>query len=218
MLSGLQLTSRGLRSELSDEDFAGATSVFSRVHCMPLRAFVAPELLRRLNDDLTCSQELFWDDGFGTEFRLVGGELATSMLEVLLNDRSVISAIARLTQRSLCSFTGRVFRLLPGKNEDSSWHTDKSEGRSVGLSINLGGEYEGGEFQLRDQGDTVFRFANTGAGDALIFGIGDGLSHRVTAVTGSRPRTTFAGWFLDRGTLAERLRDRRAALAAQVES
>lgn len=218
MLSGLQLTSRGLRCALSDEDFAGAASVFSRVHCLPLRAFVAPPLLQRLNDDLSGSQELFWNDGFGTEFRLLGGELATSMLEVLLNDRSAISAIARLTQRSLCSFTGRVFRLVPGRNDDSSWHTDKSEGRSVGLSVNLGGEYEGGEFQFRDRDETVFRFCNTGAGDALLFAIGDGLSHRVTAVTGPRPRTTFAGWFLDRGSLADRLREGRAALAGEIQS
>jgi len=70
--------------------------------------------------------------------------------------------------------------------------------RLIGLSVNLGMQsYDGGVFQLseRHSKDILCEVANTGSGDGILFRIADNLTHRVTTVEGTAPKTAFAGWF-----------------------
>jgi hypothetical protein len=65
---------------------------------------------------------------------------------------------------------------------------------------------------MRPRGDErlLVEFANTTPGDATLFRISDSLVHRVTSLTGSQPKTAFAGWFVaNEASLADRLRERR---------
>jgi hypothetical protein len=48
---------------------------------------------------------------------------------------------------------------------------------------------------------------NPGLGDAVVFRIGRGFSHRIRPVEGRVPRTAFAGWFCETPDFMERLRD-----------
>jgi hypothetical protein len=79
-----------------------------------------------------------------------------------------------------------------------SWHEDMLENRIVGMSLNLSRRtFAGSAFQLRnrDSKQILYEVANTGCGDAIIFRLADHLQHRNTQVTGSGPKTAFAGWF-----------------------
>ena len=66
------------------------------------------------------------------------------------------------------------------------------------MSINLSPKgYDGGVFELRERATKRFfaQLANDGIGNARLFRIAPELEHQVSAVTGSRPRIAFAGWF-----------------------
>jgi hypothetical protein len=47
----------------------------------------------------------------------------------------------------------------------------------------------------QESGTVLSEMVNTGQGDAILFRISHNLKHMVTAVTGSEPKTAFAGWF-----------------------
>ena len=72
------------------------------------------------------------------------------------------------------------------------------ENRLIGMSLNLSKDvFQGAVFQLRDRYSKriLHETANTGCGDAIIFRLADHLQHRNTEVTGTAPKTAFAGWF-----------------------
>ena len=106
-------------------------------------------------------------------------------------------------------FDGWVYRMSPRCGHHDEWHTDFSDGRLVGMSVNLSSEpYLGGRFQLRRRGSTALLadVSNSVLGDALIFRISDDLVHRVTDVEGTQDKMSFAGWFHGVGpSFAERL-------------
>ena len=132
---------------------------------------------------------------------------------MLLNDSTLFETVQSITG---CDPIGScypvVFRLDPGTGGDS-WHDDVDGNRLVGLTVNIGGRYDGGVLQLRDRrtGHLLGAVANTGPGDAVMFRIARGVEHCVTPVTGMLPRLTMAGWF-QREPKATRDWPRRLAL------
>ena len=139
-----------------------------------------------------------------THFGGLATELGTwdsrsvGVLTFFVNDPRVLQFVARVSgQPRLSRFVGRVYHRIPGTHHDS-WHDDINPARLVGMSVNLGSsDFEGGEFQIRETATKrpLGQIANTGPGDAILFEIGDGLEHRTTPLTGTVPKTAYAGWF-----------------------
>jgi hypothetical protein len=91
-----------------------------------------------------------------------------------------------------------VYRLDPNTDQRHDWHDDLEDGRQLGFSLNISTDrFEGGALQLRERNPeritaTVY---NTVPGDAVIFRLHKNVQHQVHPITGSVPRTVFAGWF-----------------------
>jgi hypothetical protein len=121
------------------------------------------------------------------------------ILAFLTNDPPFLQMVREVTGcTELDVFDGRVYRMDPALPARDSWHNDWCENRLVGMSLNVSGSaFEGGVFQLRDRrsNQVLHEVANTGSGDAIIFRLAAHLQHRNTEMTGSVPKTAFAGWF-----------------------
>jgi hypothetical protein len=121
-----------------------------------------------------------------------------AIIGTLLNDRRLFEAVRAL---SACDpigcFKGTVYRMEPRPEHFDTWHGDTDGNRMVTLSVNLGDAYDGGVLQIREKpsNQLVHEVANTGAGDAILFDLGDHLEHRVSGVTGQATKMALAGWF-----------------------
>jgi hypothetical protein len=132
------------------------------------------------------------------ELKLETGK-AVGLLTFLTNDPALFEVVRGITGCDrIGSYTGRVYRMLPGAEHEGKWHTDLLPGRMVAMSINLSeAPYSGGVLEIREQKskNVLQRVTNNGFGDAVIFRIDSALAHRLTAVEGDTPKTAFAGWF-----------------------
>lgn len=120
------------------------------------------------------------------------------LLHFVMNDPAVIHFIAEVSGTQPTGFVGSVYRIVPGMAHRDSWHDDVDDNRLVALTLNFSETiFEGGELELRErgQGDPLWRIANTGPGDALLFAIAPNLEHRIRPMAGSAPKTALAGWF-----------------------
>lgn len=176
-------------------------SRFAGEHVVRLEGFLDPELLRAVNryidDGVFAERE---DAGIARELCLQAPNRALDLLQFVLNAPQMFDCIRAIANCApIAMFHGRVYRFDPAVPHHDSWHDDTAAGgRLAGLSLNLGGAFHGGEFQIRDKRapDEAVTVANTGRGDAIVFAIHPGLEHRVRPVTGSAPKTALAGWFL----------------------
>jgi len=98
------------------------------------------------------------------------------------------------------AFAGRTYRMVPGSGHVGDWHTDAIDGRVAALSINLSEQpFDGGTTMVRDEA-TKRVIAEAGGsdmrpGDALLLRLRPDLAHRVCEVTGTEPKTSYAGFF-----------------------
>jgi hypothetical protein len=120
------------------------------------------------------------------------------LLHFVLNDPAVIQFVADVSATQPSGFVGSVYRILPGMGHRDSWHSDVDGNRLVALTLNLSEEmFEGGELEMRgrERRQPLWRLANTGPGDALLFAIAPDLKHRIRPMAGRTPKTALAGWF-----------------------
>ncbi len=172
---------------------------FEQNHCFRIRRLLNPPILALLQRRLAAAE---FGDNTHAE---IGRELlmrdagVSSILHFVINTPAFLEALREISSLpEIKSFTGRVFKLLPGPDHYTKWHNDLAEGRLIGMSLNLTPEeYSGGIFMIRERRATepLCEVANTGFGDANFFRISPALVHQVTPVTGTIPRTAFAGWF-----------------------
>lgn len=180
---------------------AEARDRFTRTAAVVLKGFLAPPLLEwvqaqvRLGDFSTNVHP-----NSGVEEVMAHRDVVW-LMRFLLGARDVLAAVEQITGAPpLSSSIVRVYRFLPNTGHHHDWHDDFSDGRRLGLSVNLSESYfEGGNLQLRRSGSTALLndIRNTGPGDAVIFGLGDDLEHQVLPVVGAAPRVALAGWFLE---------------------
>jgi hypothetical protein len=134
------------------------------------------------------------------------------MLLFLVNNVGLFQFVETVTGCGpIGCFTGRVYRLVPGRGHHDSWHSDRGEHRMIAMSVNLStGVYSGGALQIRDRssGQIVHEVANVGFGDAILFRLADHLQHRLTEVEGDVPKTALAGWFCSRPDFFALLKER----------
>lgn len=199
-MSLVQLTRRGAVRTGSAQAFADARARFDREHCLVLSGFVAPDLLGSLQRQLAAegfAHKL--NRGIGTELRLPPGALSGG-IEFLANDPVLFAAIQDLTGcPAIGCYRGRVYRMMPGADHASDWHSDLSGGRMITMSVNLSEDvFEGGDLQIRDADSrtVIAHLRNVGFGDAVIFRIDPRLEHQVLPLTGTVPRSAYAGWYL----------------------
>ena len=195
----LQLRHQSTAVTASAEALAAARAAFERDKYVKLPAFVEPALLTTLLAELDRTE--FYDrvhEGIGTELCAVPG-VVTGTLEMLMNDPVLHHAVEAITGCGhIGCFQGRAYRLVPNTGHYDSWHSDVGEDRLVALSLNLGREpYEGGRLQIRyaDAIDVLSEVSNPITGEAVMFRVHPTLRHRVGPVTGTVPRTAYAGWF-----------------------
>lgn len=131
------------------------------------------------------------------DLKLDDGDLI-GLLHFVVNDPAVIRFVADVSATDPTGFVGSVYRIAPGMGHSDSWHSDVDGNRLVALTVNLSAErFEGGELEMRQRGRQrpMWRIANTGPGDALLFAIAPNLQHRIRRMVGSTPKTALAGWF-----------------------
>jgi hypothetical protein len=185
---------------------------FDRCHGLRLRGFLDPDLLDYVRRGL--QHATFYDrdhDDIARE-ECMHENTTLAMLWLIANDPRLFGAIERITGcDTIRYFNGRVYRMRAGANHYDRWHSDMTDGRLIGISVNLSnGEFRGGQFELRstETDAAAWQVANTGPGDAILFRIDENLRHRVTTVEGSVPRVAYAGWFQSAPDLLALLKDR----------
>jgi hypothetical protein len=195
------VTRRGLTLELGPHQWRAIGDAFARDHHVFLRGFLGDDVLSIFRTRL--ARGAFRnriEDGREIE-RTLDDPAVVAMYLVALNDPAVFTAVTRVTGCGpIGCFSGRVH--LRGPREDGGhyypWHSDATDHRLIGLTVNLGDKpYEGGvlEIRRRDTEVVIARASNPTPGDAVIFRISSELEHHVTPVTAGGPRVVLAGWF-----------------------
>lgn len=193
------------RSHVSIETRATALDAlgqrFSEERCLQLPGFFGGDLLttvmRRLGTARFKERIAARVVPPAVDLKLDDADLV-GLLHFVLNDPAVIQFVARVSATKPTGFVGSVYRIAPGMGHRDSWHDDVDGNRLVALTLNVSeGRFEGGELELREHGQDqpLWRIANTGPGDALLFAIAPHLEHRIRPMTGSVAKTALAGWF-----------------------
>ena len=193
----LQLTSRGAVAVAPAADDLRAE--FSARHCVRLLGFIEPRLLASIHAQVAAATFAPRAHGSISTELCMQPHPGVGLLHFLVNDPAVFRLVEQVTGCSRLSFfVGRVYRMLAGSGHYDSWHSDVGNDHQIGMSVNLStAPYEGGVFEIRRAGggEPAASLPNTGAGDAILFAIADGLEHRVTPMQGEAAKTAFAGWF-----------------------
>jgi hypothetical protein len=187
-------------AERCDADLEALRATFSRQHCVKLRGFIEPTLLRQIHRLVNSAEFVeFVHDGIASELKMAAG-VCSSVLDFLVNDPRLFAFIRDVTACApIRAFAGRVYRRYPGTHHHDSWHDDLGHHRMIGMSVNLSVDaYEGGTFEIRrlNADSVIAALPNVGCGDAILFRIAETFEHQVSALRGSAPKTAFAGWFI----------------------
>jgi hypothetical protein len=195
-------------------DIDGLRTAFRKHHCVLIRGLIDPALLGSLADRVAhgtwrdrvhhakagndAVTEVAVEEAIATEV-VSEDTVAVSMLEFLVNNPAFIAGVRSICDSpTLGGFAGRIYRMVPSAGHHIDWHNDMAKDRLAAMSINLGQRpYTGGVLEVRNAAtrETYASLANTGFGDAVLFRVSKDLEHHVTDVTGSEPKTAFAGWF-----------------------
>jgi hypothetical protein len=194
----LQVSRTACVCSATNEDINGMRSTFQRDHAIRLPRFFDADLVETIQHHLRGAAFSDRDDGIAREACMSENALL-AMLHLITNDEQLFDAVTAITGcGAIGMFLGRIYRMRATDGHSDRWHSDASDNRLIGLSVNLTDrQFTGGVFELRD---TCAKFptwsvANTGLGDAILFEISDRLQHRVTDVAGATARVAYAGWF-----------------------
>lgn len=191
-----------------------ARAAFSRDHLLPLPSLLEPALLDQLMvhvDAAAFEPRIHEDLPVPTTDEWIPDPAVHARFRFVFDDPALFAIVRDITGcEAIGSFQALIYRVPACAPHVDDWHSDVDGNRLIGLSLNLGRRpFAGGKLQLRRRGSaTVLHSGDMpGYGDALLFRIGDGLEHCVTAVTGDTPRLVMTGWF-------QRQPDYRALLKA----
>jgi hypothetical protein len=205
----LQLSSRSAVTTLSVAELQAFQRDWRRNHSIVLPHFFDSALLEMVRAHLRGAE--FFDNphpASGRETTMKKDRIIWR-LDFLMNTAALLQQVETLTGcHPLRSFHGRVYQLTPGTDQGHDWHDDFEHHRRLGVSVNLSDRvFDGGVLQLRDDRTKAMlaEVSNTGAGDCVIFRLGDDIEHRVLPVIGEVPRQAYAGWFHDGPTQLDRL-------------
>ncbi len=195
----IQLARNGAIVDSDVAAIAAARAEFDATHVLTLPAFIDAALLAEAQQHIaTGTFHSKIHKASGVEMCMEPNAVVW-LLRFLMVSADLLRAVEALTGvTELSSFFGRVYRLDPGTDQRHDWHDDLEDGRQLGFSLNVSTDrFEGGALQLRERDPervtaTVY---NTTPGDAVIFRLHPNVQHQVHPITGTVPRTVFAGWF-----------------------
>lgn len=196
----IQITQRGLSVTPNAVDTLRRD--FERTGCAYMPGFLAPAILFPLLKQVGLAGfEVTTERGrtanLATTQRMLPNEPALLTLLFTLNQQSLFECVRQVANTpALANFVGRIHRVNGGANEHIDWHDDALDNRSIAINLSLSSaDYSGGLFQIRGpDGQIKSEIKHKKPGDAFLFRIGRGWSHRVTAVE-SGQRTVAVGWF-----------------------
>lgn len=198
----IQLTRTDRQFEISTEEMEALRQQFRAEDFVRLPALLEPVLMKTLCPQLADApfeERMHPAIGPNKELCLRRDHPIYGLLNFLMNSPPFFRTIEQITGcGAIGNFIGRVYRFMPNRGHQDSWHSDMADHRLVALSLNLGTEpYSGGVLELRERasGAILRRVVNTGFGDAILFRLDERLEHRVTEVDGAVAKTAFAGWF-----------------------
>jgi hypothetical protein len=195
------LTRTALRLDASEAEIARWRREFDSAHTVMWPGFLAPDLASLVRSRLAGAPVTLRIEGTREIEHVIDDAALLGALHVVLCDPALWRLIQAVTGcRAISAFSGRIYRRerRPGGEHYFPWHNDVTDGRLVGLSINLSERpYIGGRLQIRDAAttDLLADVATEKFGDAMIFRIDELIEHQVTPVDGPDPRTVLAGWF-----------------------
>ena len=211
----LQLSRSGIHFFGSQKILKQMQESFDRNHFIRIRQFLHPELLKKLKEELGRSR--FYKKvhkGIGTELCMFDGS-AVRLLSFLLQDPVLFRYVEAMTGcKTIGCLTGRIYRMNASEHSDD-WHNDLTQNRMVAMSLNLSPKpYQGGHLLMRSvkKGSKAREVRNTGFGDIILFRIRKDLQHCVQNITGSVPKTAFAGWFRSKPDYRRPFKQRRREL------
>ena len=206
----------------SEEDLARKQAEFDQKHCVIFPKLLAPDLLQSVLQGIDQAEfNLTENVNMIAKDIHIGQEYPTNyLLNFLMNNETLFNTVQRVTRCSQFGmYQGRIYRMMPTHDHYDTWHDDLVFNRMAAMSINLSPEpYSGGTVQFRESGQIINEVHNIGLGDAMIFRIAPYLKHRVTPVTGTVPRTAFAGWFESKPTYRTWLESGYTTVDEQVAS
>jgi hypothetical protein len=176
-------------------------SRFVREHHLRIPGILDDDLLRQIRQEMATA---VWNQRVHKNLNPPAVDLrmepnaAHSLLGLVLNDPVLLTWIRQITgAEQVSSFLGNVYRIEPGLDHYCAWHNDLVEDRVTALTINLSSEpYSGGMLQIKNLDSGEIRdVPNTGFGDAILIQIAPHLKHRVSELSGSAPKTAYAGHF-----------------------
>jgi hypothetical protein len=192
----IQLTRTGF---VCDADVGALRNQFERAQFLRLPKLIDAGLTRIILGRIEAGK---WDetlDPVGSREVVCGDAAAVAAAKFAANTPGFLRVIREITGcDAIVRFNGRIYRMVPGGGHYDVWHDDWGNGRLIGMSVNLGTRpYYGGVFQFRkiDTTEILGELPNTGLGDAILFGLSEGLEHRITPMEGTEPKTALAGWF-----------------------
>jgi 2-oxoglutarate-Fe(II)-dependent oxygenase superfamily protein len=194
----IQITRAGTTFHGSPGDLRALRKQFEDRHFLRLPKIFSPDLLDLILHQIESAPFTAFKHGaVGTDLKLTHPS-TEALLYFVTNNPALFSLVQQITgcERIGC-FIGRVYRMVPGRKDEDSWHDDNSDYRMLTLSINLSREeYSGGTLEIKEIATgRISDVQNTRLGDAILFRISNRLCHRVAPVTGHLPKTAYAGWF-----------------------
>ena len=213
-LDVIRLSASAVEITGSSDDLTRARQEFAKSKCIVMADVLEPSVLNQVLGALASTAfRTRTHRGIGVETAAAEGP-AIPLLDVLANRKTLFAIIEYIAGCSnIGMFEGRIYRLVPGTGHYDSWHDDLGFGREVAMSLNLSEhEFKGGELEIRDEHSrkVLCRTHNVRLGDALLFRVADDLQHRVAPMTGTAPKTAYAGWFRSGVTYGAAIRERSA--------
>ena len=193
----IQITQGGVT--VGDGDVVRLRTEYETTGIALMPGFFSPPVLNALLKKLETSDFNLKREAFikGSTLILPQTDPALIGLHFALNRPEVFQLASQITGiPKPGNFLSRLHRTVPDPELQLEWHDDASDGRVLGLNINLSrNPYSGGLLQIRNPGAEVLaEVGQLPPGDAFLFRIGNKWQHRLTPVE-SGERTVAVGWF-----------------------
>lgn len=164
-----------------------------------LPGFIAPSLLPPLLKRVSLGQFDFREEALvkGSTQLMPQTDPALISLHFMLNRPALFDAVSKIADIPRPgNFLSRLHKTTSSPGEELDWHDDGTDGRLLGLNVNLSTEpYSGGVLQMRNPEKNITgEIGQLPPGDAFLFRIANKWQHRLTPVNAGA-RTVAVGWF-----------------------
>src|SRR6185369_15138469 len=136
------------------QQLAFLTEQFARNHAVVLPQFLSPDVLAELQNRVASATFELRSDykktgrEYAREDAVEARDISVHFLRMLLNDPQLFRTLQQFTGcPAIAAFQGRIYRWSASADHFDDWHSDIGRGNLLGLTINLGGSYDGGVFQ-----------------------------------------------------------------------